>query len=129
MVGEWHVEGGSGGGGARSGGARVWADVAETNDYFRLTEASGSRWRGTYYLDAAGRITGFMVSGVPGWKNDRGRRDAFQVWAREQRPDEAEYLMPGGSIDPTGDRPERMRALLEAWRRESGLPPVPEAMP
>lgn len=24
--------------------------------------------------------------------------------------------MPGGSIDPTGDRPERMRALLMRWR-------------
>jgi len=109
----WHPEAG-----------RVWADMAETNDYFRLTESSSSRWRATYLFAEDGRIRGFVVSGVPGRKDDRGRRDEFEAWARACEPDEAEYLMPGGAIDPSGDRPPRMRALLERWRAAAGLGPL-----
>jgi len=32
--------------------------------------------------------------------------------------------MPGGRIDPTGDRPERFHAILLAWRKAAGLPPI-----
>ena len=31
-------------------------------------------------------------------------------------------VMPDGAIDPTGDRPQRMRALLVEWRAAVGLP-------
>ncbi len=108
----------------QSEGDSVWADFFEVNEYFELTERGGSSWRGTYYFDESGMIAGFMVSGVPGVTPARGRRDEFEAWAREHRPGEAEYLMPGGSIDPTGDRAPRMRALLEEWRGTVGLPPT-----
>lgn len=58
--------------------ARVWADIFETNEYFKLTERGGSTWRATYYFDESGQITGFMVSGVPGVESERGRRDEFE---------------------------------------------------
>ena len=32
--------------------------------------------------------------------------------------------MPSGRIDPTGDRPQRFRAVLEEWRRAAKLPAV-----
>lgn len=104
---------------------RVWAEMQETNDYFRLTEARAAPWRANYLFDEQGRIRGFLLSPVPGAVADRGRRDEFEAWAREHRPDEAEYLMPGGSLDPSGDRPPRMRALLLEWRADVGLPPLP----
>jgi hypothetical protein len=111
--GEWHEE-----------DDHVWADVLEHNDYYRLTGRSGGWWRATYYFDEFGRISGFMVSGVPEKPNDRGRRSEFEAWARANEPDEAEYLMPGGKLDPTGDRAPRMRALLLRWRAATGLPPL-----
>lgn len=108
----------------RVDGETVWADMVEHNDYFRLTEAGPGRWRASYFLDGDGLIEGFMVSAVPGAVADRGRRDEFAAWAREHEPAEAEFLMPGGAIDPTGDRPPRMRALLGRWRAAVGLPPL-----
>jgi hypothetical protein len=110
--GEFHVEDDS-----------VWADVFEINDYHRLTGRGGGWWRATYFFDEFGRIEGFMVSAVPEKPSQRGRRDEFEAWAREQDPAEAEYLMPGGSIDPSGDRAPRMRTLLLRWRAAIGLPP------
>jgi len=108
----------------RSEGDGVWAVMRETNDYYRLTEGSPGIWRATYYFDGRGRIAGFLVSAVPGAKSDRGRRHEFEAWARAHRSAEAEYLMPGGSIDPTGDRPPRMRTLLNEWRGTVGLPAI-----
>jgi len=103
---DWHVE-----------PDRVWADMLETNDYFELLERGGSHWRATYFFAEDGRIAGFTVSPAEGRpETAAGRGDEFRAWAFEHHPEEAEYLMPGGSIDPTADRPERMRALLLAWR-------------
>ena len=108
-------------------GNTVHADMYETNEYYELTERGGGSWRATYFLEG-GRIAGFMVSPVvspvPGVETPEGRGDEFEAWAREHHPEEAEYLMPGGSIDPTGDRPVRMRALLNTWRVEVGLEPI-----
>ncbi|MHC5212553.1 MAG: hypothetical protein ACYTG2_17710 [Planctomycetota bacterium] len=111
--GDWHEE-----------DDHVWADVFEINDYHRLTERGGGWWRATYFLDDEGLIEGFMVSAVPDKPSPRGRRDEFEAWAREHDPDEAEYLMPGGKLDPTDDRAPRMRALLLRWRAAAGLPRV-----
>lgn len=117
--GAWHVE-----------GDRVWADMVETNEYYELTEAPSRRmWRGTYFIDDADKIAGFMVSAVPGVSRAPGRADEFKAWAREHHPDEAEYLMPGGKLDPTEDRAPRMRALLNEWRLSVGLQPIPATPP
>lgn len=114
-VGPWHVEHDS-----------VWADFFEVNDYDRLLERGGGFWRGTWFLAPDGRLEGFMVSAAEGRAARRsGRREEFEAWAREHHPAEAEDLMPGGSLDPTGDRAPRMRALLERWRVSAGLEPRP----
>jgi len=109
----WHVEGDA-----------VWADFLEHNDYFRLTERGPGWYRATYFFDGEGLLAGLLIGAAPGREKPQGRRAEFEAWAREHRPDEAEYLMPGGAIDPTGDRAPRMRALLEEWRASVGLPAI-----
>jgi len=106
-------------------GDAVWADMYEVNDFYLLVERGGGWWRATYFFDEDDRIAGFMVSVVPGKETPPGRREEFEAWAFAHHPDEAEYLMPGGSLDPSGDRPARMRALLDVWRESEGLAPIP----
>ena len=108
----------------RREGDTVFADFFEVNDYFLLTERGGGFWRGTYFFDRSGKIAGFMISSAPGREDPQGRGKEFKAWAFEHHPEEAEHLMPEGSIDPTGDRPQRMRTLLGVWRREVGLPAI-----
>lgn len=113
-VGAWHVE-----------DDHLWAVVYEMNDYFRLCEAGPSAWKLTYFFDGDGHISGMMVSGAPDeHAGDRGRRAEFDQWLKATHPEEYEVLRPDGSIDPTGDHPERTRDLLHEWRREIGLPTI-----
>jgi hypothetical protein len=103
-------------------GDSVWADMFETNDYYRLTERGGGAWRRTYFFDGVGRIAGTMVGPTdPPQPPAPGRFDEFGAWAREHHPEELAHLMPEGKIDPGGDRPQRFRALLNAWRETVGL--------
>jgi hypothetical protein len=92
----------------------------ETNDYFRLLELPGSRFRVTYFFDEDRRITGRLIAAIEGGSASRGLESEFEAWARENHPEEWAYLRPGGQIDPTGDRPMRTRALLETWRASTG---------
>ena len=114
-LGPWTVEGNS-----------VWAVAEETNDYFRLIEREDlSRYRITYFFDGTGRIEGTMISTAhPGQQSPprKDRFEEFEAWASANHPEEWEYLRPGGELDPTGDRAPRTRLLLEAWRKEVGLP-------
>jgi len=105
LVGSWHEE-----------PDRIWGEFFETNDYYELLERGGGYWRGTYFFDDENRIVGFMVSAAEGREKPAGRRKEFEAWAFAEHPAEAEYLMPGGSLDPTGDRAPRMRALIMKWR-------------
>jgi len=113
--GPWTVEGNT-----------VWAVVEEVNDYFRLLEREDrSRYRITYFLDAAGKIEGYLISAADPAKPSPAPEDRsaeFEAWARANHPEEWDYLRPGGELDPTGDRAARTRLLLDAWRREVGLP-------
>jgi imidazolonepropionase-like amidohydrolase len=101
----------------------VTAAGEEINDFYRLIERSPTRFRATWWLDSDGRISGFLYEPrgavVPG-----DRFADFKAWARGAKPAELESLMPNGRIDPSGDRPQRFRALLEEWRRAAKLPPV-----
>ncbi len=64
-----------------------------------------------------------MISRVPGAPEPaKGRFEEFEAWAKEHDPEELAYLFPGGKIDPTGDRPQRFRAILERWRQAIGEP-------
>ncbi len=102
---------------------RVWADMLETNDYYRLVGRAGRTWRASYFFDGEGRLEGLLIAGLPNASPTADLGDAFREWARRHDPDELDELMPGGQIDPTGDHPPRMRALLERWRRARGLGP------
>ena len=96
--------------------------LRETNDYFRLLERGWVTNEIIYYFDAAGRIDGLLIRAT----GDRppGRTDEFLVWARTHDPDELSYLMPNGDVDPSADRPQRYRALLNRWRESAGLAPI-----
>jgi hypothetical protein len=117
VYGPWHVEDG-----------RVWAVVEEMNDYFRLIERRDTpRYRITYFMEEDGRIGGYMISAADPDAPDTpmdSRFDEFEAWAMAEAPDEWEYLRPGGSLDPTGDRARRTRALANRWRASVGLPPI-----
>ncbi len=122
--GPWHTEGDT-----------VWRINEEWNEYYDLIERTDrSRYRITYYLEDApggGRIIkGYMISAAdpdapprdPGARRDR--LDEIEAWATANDPDEWAYLRPGGKLDPTGDRPQRTRALFNQWRESVGLDPV-----
>jgi hypothetical protein len=98
--------------------------AAESNDYYRLLERGPQKVSYTYYLDAAGLLTGYLIA-APG-PRDPGRTDDYLAWAAANEPEELAYLRPNGEIDPTGDRAPRTRAQLTRWRTAEGLPPIPE---
>lgn len=90
----------------------------ETNDYFMLLDRGWVTTTATYLFDLDGKISGIVI----GMRGERppGSTDDFLAWAEANDPAELAYLMPGGEIDPTGDRPERIRALLNRWRAANG---------
>jgi hypothetical protein len=96
--------------------------VREINDYCRLLDRGPFTTELVYFLDMNGKIDGLLVRAVG--PRVQGRTAEFLAWARREAPQEVEYLMPGGRIDPTGDRAPRFRALLERWRAAAGLPKV-----
>lgn len=98
------------------------AVVREINDYFRLLERPAVTNEITYLFDDDGRIDGLLIAGVG--ERPPGRTDEFLAWAREHEPDALEALMPRGEIDPSGDHPQRFRALLSRWRDAAGLEPI-----
>jgi len=116
-LGPWHVE-----------GDRVWAVAEEWNEYFALIERTDTpRYRITYFMTPDGKIGGYMISAADPDAPDtpsRDRGDEFAAWAEANHPDEWAYLRPGGSLDPTGDRAERTRALANQWRATVGLAPI-----
>lgn len=105
-------------------GARVSARVSEINDYYRLTERGPQVHFETYLFSPDGKIRGVqVVADKAAPQNGPGRAREFVAWARENHAEEWAYLHPrGDAIDPTGDRPERTRKLLEEWRGAAGLP-------
>jgi hypothetical protein len=92
----------------------------ETNDYFMLLDRGWVTTTATYLFDLDDKIRGIVI----GMRGERppGRTDVFLAWAEANELAELAYLMPDGEIDPSGDRPERHRALLNKWRRSAGLP-------
>ena len=85
------------------------------------------RYRITYFFDDHGKITGYMISAAdPDHKAPPSvtRFDEFEAWVEANHPDEWDYLRPGGSLDPTGDRASRTRTLINQWRLSVGLPMI-----
>ena len=105
-------------------GDRVTAVGHEINDYYRLLDWKPNPLNFTWWLDASGKIAGYMFHEVTGLPPPPRRLDEFKQWARKNRPDELAFLMPKGHIDPSGDRPQRWRSILIEWRKAVGLPVV-----
>jgi len=91
----------------------VTADVTETNDFMQMLDWRAKPYTMTWSLDDQGRIEAVLVKGNP--EKPVSRLAEFKAWAREHHPDELAYLMPNDRLDPTGDRPERWRAILTEW--------------
>jgi hypothetical protein len=109
-------------------GDSVWTIVTEMNDYYKLIErASPGTYRATYYFNADGFITGYLVS-EPDPLVPRpppvDRLEEIRDWAIENYPGEWDYLRPDGNIDPSEDRPARTRHLINLWRVNVGLPEI-----
>jgi len=117
--------------GFREAGDVVTADGTEINDFYRLIERPPQKFRATWWMDASGKISGFLYEPRGSTAAVEDRFDQFKEWARKTKPAELDSLMPGGRIDPTGDRPERFHAILLEWRKAAGLPPIelPESEP
>ncbi len=108
----------------REAGDAVTADGVEINDFYRLIERPTQKFRATWWLDASGKIAGFLFEPRGSTAPGVDRLEQFKTWARQANPAELEYLMPGGRFDPTGDRAERFHAILLEWRKAAGLPPI-----
>jgi len=98
---------------------RVSATAHETNDFMKLLDWQAAPYTVTYDFDASGRISGVLIKSPPG--KSINRLPEFKEWAVVHHPEELAYLMPNGKLDPTGDRPERWRAILEEWRKGERL--------
>jgi hypothetical protein len=105
----------------RTDARAVSATVNETNDFMQFLDWQAAPYTMTWWLDDQNRIAEVLIKG--GGK-PKSRLDEFKAWAAKNHPDELAYLMPNGQIDPTGDRPERWRAILEEWRRSAGGSPA-----
>lgn len=90
----------------------------EDNEFYQLTEREWSRTMLGWRVGTDGRLSGMFVAGVG---ESADRFDEFVAWARANDPVEIEYLLPNGRIDPTVDRPQRFRAVLNTWRTSIGL--------
>ena len=110
--------------GFREASGTVTADGVEINDFYRLIERPPQKFRGTWWLDESGKVSGFLYQPRGSTGSGEDRFDQFKAWARKEKPAELDYLMPGGRIDPTGDRPERFHAVLLEWRKAAGLSPI-----
>lgn len=103
-------------------GNAVTATVHETNDFYRLLDWHPQPYRMTWWVNEQGQISGALIQSTPG--KAASRLPEFREWAKANHPEELESLMPGGKIDPTGDRPERFKRILIEWRSAAGLPAV-----
>jgi hypothetical protein len=113
VVSEWEVH-----------GREVTGVVHESNDLYRLLDWVGKPYRLTWTLDDRGRIKEVLLTSIPGAKELSNRMPEFKKWAAEHHPAELTYLVPGGQMNPDGDRAERWRAILVEWREAAGLPPI-----
>jgi hypothetical protein len=104
-------------------GDRVTATGHEINDFYRLTDWKPRPLAFTWWLDAEGKISGFMFHAMKDAK-EVSRFDELKAWAQKTHPDELAYLIPKGRIDPSSDRPQRWKKLAVEWRKAAGLPAI-----
>jgi hypothetical protein len=98
----------------KTDGRSVTAIAHETNDFMKMLDWQPAPYTVTYWFDDSNRIAEVLIKSLP-WKTI-SRLPEFEEWAARTHPDELAYLMPRGKLDPTGDRPERWRAILAEWK-------------
>ncbi|MCW5911539.1 MAG: hypothetical protein KIT62_10715 [Cyclobacteriaceae bacterium] len=89
--------------------------VMETNELFRLIERKPAPVQLTWWLNKENKIEGYLVKSLAD-ATHTDRLDEFAAWARKNYPEELNYLMPGGNINPEEDRPGRWEKILKEWR-------------
>ena len=109
---DWKVEGNA-----------VSAICNEMNDYYLLLERQPHPLRLTWWLDDENKIAAYLVQPLSE-EHAKSRLKEFEEWAKKNRPEELDYLMPGGETNPEGDRPERWKKILIEWRKAAGLMPI-----
>ncbi len=102
----------------------VRVTAVETNQFFALLDAIANPYYLTYYFDENDKISGMLVSSIPGRESAPNRRDEFQQWLAQTHPRDFDAIMPEGSLQPSADNARRVRTLLLEWRKERGLPKV-----
>ncbi len=103
----------------------VAMEFSEINDFYRLIDRPAGRYRATYWFDESQRITGVLIEGLtPRSQRPPDRLAEFQLWAMKHYPQELEFLMPDGGIDPEIERARLWKKLLTEWRADSGLPSI-----
>jgi len=95
--------------------------VSENNDWYRLVDRPPSRYDVTCDFDAAGKITGVLVHGIPGEPKSSDRLPQFKEWARAHGPGLLERLMPEAKLDPALEKAKLWKTSLLGWRKAAGL--------
>lgn len=85
----------------------------EMNDFYRYLDWKVKPYKMTWWLDENYKVEKQEIEPDP--EKATSRLEEFKAWAAKAHPDELEYLMPKGQIDPSADRPERWRKILEEW--------------
>ena len=106
----------------RAGDQSATLVAEETSEYYQLLERPAATVEMTYYFNDEGLINGLLVS--PAADADQGLTAEFHAWAEANNDHEFHHLRPDGAIDPTGNHPPRFRALLDAWREDTGRAPI-----
>lgn len=96
----------------------------ENNDYFRLIDGAAGKGRITYYFNNDGRITGRLISGVPGYKRPPDRLADFKRWCEHEHPGALEKIEFDPDNPPTFAIAKRWKELLVEWRAAEGLPAI-----
>jgi hypothetical protein len=92
--------------------------IVETNNFFKLIDRKPAPVRLTWWLNKEQKIEGYLVRSLAD-STHTDRLNEFAEWAKKNNPTELEYLMPGGSINPEGDRPQRWERVLLEWKKSN----------
>jgi hypothetical protein len=94
----------------------VFVVVTETNNFFKLIDRKPAPVLLTWWLNKEQKIEGYLVKSMTD-STHTDRLQKFAEWAKKNNPVELEYLMPDGSINPEGDRPQRWEKILNEWKK------------
>ena len=110
--------------GFREAGDVVTADGTEINDFYRLIERPPQKFRATWWIDASGKVSGFLYEPRGSTAAVEDRFDQFKEWARKDEaggagvPDARRPDRPHGR--PAGTLPRHSRRMAQGGRPAAG---------